>query len=275
MQDAANTTTDTIAFHGDLTLKHRVIQRIRDMRDAGDCVAEGNVDGMGAALSGKLNNGKRDAFGQDHFPSELGLPEWLGELANIIARGLPDDTASVWPEVVLDEIAPGDDLEQVINRLGVIRTTRVFKHVKSLRGRYDEAFDRLVDLAVSNISLVIDLHHGLLKGESRNLNEVIRLTRDLTDAVVSEIQAEKHKPRTDRLIGLHVLWRSLGAASASALWTTRPEVTFEAAIIAVTACAIRPGDPDLMPKHEVLVELWKTEAMDLLRALRRSQTVIN
>lgn len=271
MQDAAFNATETTAFHGDANLKRQVIQQLRDRRDAGELhpeIVTGDVTGSAASR-------KQNAFDDVRFPTDVGLPVWLAELGNVIFRGLPHDLALDWPEVLLDSIAPGDDLEHVVNRLGVIRNARLFKHVRSFRGKHDAEFDQLVDLAVSAVSHAIDLHHGLLQGEARDALEVVKESQKVGELFMEAIMAEKKKPRTNRLAALHALWRSVGAATASALCTTNTPATFEAVQLTVTACSIHPNSNELGPRQDVLFAQWKTEATDLLRALPRSHAVIH
>jgi hypothetical protein len=65
-------------------------------------------------------NGKGCAVGctihsSDHgkYEVELGIPEWLARVEDIIFEGLPNKRAMLWPEEFLEAIKPGVDLDKI------------------------------------------------------------------------------------------------------------------------------------------------------------------
>lgn len=97
------------AFHNNLDIKHKFLERVRAHRKADRLIqGTGWEDGKGCAIGCTLEN-----YDHSLYPTELGIPEWLAMLEDNIFEGLPNDKAMMWPERFLAAINTGADLEKV------------------------------------------------------------------------------------------------------------------------------------------------------------------
>ena len=106
-------TTRLIAYHGDPAIKEKYLARVEAHRLA-DEILQGFgywFDGKGCAVGCTLH-------GDDHgdYESELGIPEPIARLEDVIFEGLPVELARAWPSRFLAAIKPSADLSQVADR---------------------------------------------------------------------------------------------------------------------------------------------------------------
>ena len=108
------------AYLGQADLKAALITEI-GKHEAADEIAKGTYGSMngqwrGCAIGCSLRSLNRIQGAEDinartglheRFPSELGLPLWLGFLEDSIFEQLPDDLAKMWPRRVMESIPVG------------------------------------------------------------------------------------------------------------------------------------------------------------------------
>ena len=142
------------AFHGDPAIKAKYLARIAAHRAADELVkGRGWEDGKGCAIGCTLEN-----YDHAQYPIELGIPEMLAHLEDMIFEELPNDQAMLWPERFLAAIKPGADLSLVGWKFQYWLLTR------SGIGAYDHP---LVKDAVAQVAAVLEpLTRGLPVDES-------------------------------------------------------------------------------------------------------------
>jgi len=97
------------AFHNNLDIKHKYLERVRAHRKADNLIQGiGWENGRGCAVGCTL-----EAYDHSLYPIELGIPEWLARLEDAIFEKIPNDKSMLWPERFLAAINPGADLEKV------------------------------------------------------------------------------------------------------------------------------------------------------------------
>ena len=98
-----------LSFHSDPSLKSNYLARVAGHADA-DEIIKGRYweNGKGCAVGCTIH-------GETHasFERELGIPQMLAWLEDVIFEGLPNRLAKTWPERFLSSIAPGRDLSPV------------------------------------------------------------------------------------------------------------------------------------------------------------------
>ncbi len=97
------------AFHNDLKIKEKYLKRLKAHEEADEFI-KGKYweNGKGCAVGCTIR-------GNDHskYETELGIPEWLAHIEDIIFEGLPDVAAKKWPIRFLSAIKVGSYLDKI------------------------------------------------------------------------------------------------------------------------------------------------------------------
>ncbi len=97
------------AFHGQEAIKKKYVMRVYAHMSAGNLVhGTGWKDGKGSAVGCTL-----EANEPSRYPIELGIPEWLAHLEDMLFENMGEMQSSTWPLDFLSVIKPGADLERV------------------------------------------------------------------------------------------------------------------------------------------------------------------
>lgn len=98
-----------LSFHNDPKIKQKYLDRVIAHKKADELI-KGTYweNGKGCAVGCTIHS-------SDHskYKTELGIPEWLARLEDIIFEGLPNDKSKDWPIRFLSAIEPGKDLDQI------------------------------------------------------------------------------------------------------------------------------------------------------------------
>ena len=98
-----------LAYHGDKSIKTKYLQRVKLHAAADELIkGKGWENGKGCAIGCTL-----EAYDHSRYPIELGIPEALARLEDVIFEGLPNGKAKAWPAAFLAAIRPGADLSLV------------------------------------------------------------------------------------------------------------------------------------------------------------------
>jgi hypothetical protein len=102
-----------LSYHSDPAIKARYLARVAGHADA-DEIIKGRYweAGKGCAVGCTIHGASHD-----DFERELGIPQMLAWLEDVIFEGLPNRAAKTWPERFLSSIEPGKDLSRVGWRL--------------------------------------------------------------------------------------------------------------------------------------------------------------
>jgi hypothetical protein len=102
-----------LSYHSDPAVKARYLARVEG-HAAADEIIKGQYweAGKGCAVGCTVHGASHDDF--EH---ELGIPQMLAWLEDVIFEGLPNRVAKTWPERFLVSIAPGKDLSRIGWRL--------------------------------------------------------------------------------------------------------------------------------------------------------------
>jgi hypothetical protein len=97
------------SFHSDPSIKSNYLARVTGHADA-DEIVKGRYweNGKGCAVGCTIHGETHESFER-----ELGIPQMLAWLEDLIFEGLPNRLAKTWPERFLSSIAPGRDLSPV------------------------------------------------------------------------------------------------------------------------------------------------------------------
>ena len=97
------------AYHGSEQLKQTYLARVRAHREA-DCLVKGVYweNGKGCAIGCTIHGANHVAY-----ETELGIPQGLAWLEDVIFENVSNGEAMLWPERFLDAIEPGADLAAV------------------------------------------------------------------------------------------------------------------------------------------------------------------
>lgn len=97
-----------IAFHGDLKIKDKYLNRVLAHAEA-DQIIKGLYwkNGKGCAVGCTIHSA-------DHaeYETQLGIPRWLAKIEDRLFEGMSDKDSKIWPENFLAAIHPGADLEK-------------------------------------------------------------------------------------------------------------------------------------------------------------------
>jgi hypothetical protein len=141
-----------MAFHNDPAIKKKYLARVRAHRKA-DEIVKGQFweKGKGCAIGCTIHSSIHS-----DYETELGIPEWVAHVEDVIFEGLPNKRAKLWPEEFLSAIPVGADLNGVNSPfiVFVLRSTLdkfdhdKFPKVKTCVGAVIELYEtKVVDLA--------------------------------------------------------------------------------------------------------------------------------
>ena len=108
-----------LSYHSDQAVKDKYVARFAEHRKQDEVVqGEGFENNRGCFVGCTL-----DAYEHNRFPVELGWPEWLAHLADVIFEGLPKSEAPQFGTDLLDAVPVGVDLEPVRYRVAIEQHT--------------------------------------------------------------------------------------------------------------------------------------------------------
>jgi hypothetical protein len=245
---------DTIplrAFHGDPAIKVHFIERIRAHR-----AAEHLVQGVGWEKTSTQTRGcaigcTLEAYDHARYPIELGLPEWLAQLEDRIFEGLPVALAQAWPELFLEAITPGADVEPVRHQLAIRRMDRLILLQSGQLGKHGEALDAVIQSVIAAMQQVRACHNAELDGT----------VCDMPVAAWSAARAAAESASAARAAA-----ESASAAPAESAWSAAraAESAWSAARAARAARAAWSAARAAWSARAA----WQQEAKDLLELLR-------
>jgi hypothetical protein len=98
-----------LSFHSDPSIKLNYLARVAGHADA-DEIVKGRYweNGKGCAVGCTIHGEAHESFER-----ELGIPQMLAWLEDVIFEGLPNRLAKTWPERFLSSVAPGRELSPV------------------------------------------------------------------------------------------------------------------------------------------------------------------
>jgi hypothetical protein len=112
-----------LAYHNDPAVKKLYVERFQLHREMDEVIQGTGFDnGRGCFVGCTLNK-------YDHaaFPTELGVPVWLAQLADVIFEGVPKAEAAQFGTDLLEAIKPGVDLEPVRWMLAIWRNKKLLE----------------------------------------------------------------------------------------------------------------------------------------------------
>lgn len=117
------------AFHNDPLIKKKYLSRVRAHKKA-DEIIKGRYweGGRGCAVGCTIHSSDHNAY-----EIELGIPEWLAQIEDIIFEGLPNEKGKLWPSRFLYSINVGADLNKIKAPLMIFilkSTLENFDHIK-------------------------------------------------------------------------------------------------------------------------------------------------
>lgn len=122
-----------LSFHNQQQVKNKYIERVQRHAALGNIIQGlGWEDGKGGAVGCTLEY--YDYENLERYRTELGLPVWLAILEEHIFDNLPPKEARIWPEIFLQAIPVGVDINLVYDRLAIKRLDRLIFLQKELIG---------------------------------------------------------------------------------------------------------------------------------------------
>ena len=95
--------TDYLSFHADAAIKAKYLARVERHIAADELIRGVGWDGhRGCAVGCTLED-----YDHTRYPSELGLPEWLGRLEDTLFEGMSETKSRTWPRDFLAAIPEG------------------------------------------------------------------------------------------------------------------------------------------------------------------------
>ncbi len=194
-----------LSFHNQQQVKNKYIERVQRHAALGNIIQGlGWEDGKGGAVGCTLEY--YDYENLERYRTELGLPVWLAILEEHIFDNLPPKEARIWPEIFLQAIPVGVDINLVYDRLAIKRLDRLIFLQKELIG---------LDIAMPVFNIIKHALAGLLVAQEVHQKEldrgVINLFYDDT--------AQLEKTRQEATLG--AVERAVDSASWAAIATTK------------------------------------------------------
>lgn len=144
-----------ISFHNDPSIKEKYLSRVIAHRKE-DSIIQGLgwENDKGCAVGCTLEN-----YDPSRYPIELGLPEWLARLEDIIFEKLPNELAIEWPEKFLFSIPVGIDVEKVKHKLSAHRLENLIKIQNENLLKHPYLKDIFIE-TINSIELVKKFHEA-------------------------------------------------------------------------------------------------------------------
>ena len=133
------------SFHGDKKIKTKYINRLKAHAKA-DEIIKGRYwkDGKGCAVGCTIHGSEHN-----RYETELGLPEWLARLEDVLFEGLPNSEAKEFPCAFLKAIPVGVSLDTVKHKFCAVLMRENIQRVHKLK--MDEAVKATVVTAASDV----------------------------------------------------------------------------------------------------------------------------
>lgn len=219
-------TATMIAFHGDPQIKKEYLARVRAHRRADELV-KGRYweNGKGCAVGCTIHGSYHSSYEE-----ELGIPEQIAWLEDVIFEGLPNEDAMAWPERFLESIPVGADLSMVFVKFAHwLLAVEVQPHVENSPG---------VKAAIDDVA-------SLLQRE-------INGDKPLPEAYMAEAKAAKAAAES---VARSVAWSARAAARAAA-WSAKAAAwSADAAADAAWEAADAAWEGSYKRQSEKLLEL--------------------
>ena len=145
------------AFHGDPAVKSKYLDRVKAHAQA-DEIVKGRYweNGKGCAVGCTIHCATHSAY-----ETELGLPQWLAQLEDVLFENLPNGEAKTFPAEFLSAIPIGVNLESVKWKFCAFLLRENIERVLALTLDY-----KLKDEVAASIRGVLALHeNAILKGK--------------------------------------------------------------------------------------------------------------
>jgi hypothetical protein len=203
-----------LSYHSDPSIKSNYLARVAGHADA-DEIIKGRYweNGKGCAVGCTIHGETHESFER-----ELGIPQMLAWLEDVIFEGLPNRLAKTWPERFLLSIAPGRDLSPVgwrfLHWLLTESEVAEFDHVL-IRSAVSRCSDALVPL-IDRRPVDVDAAQLAATGARTAMGTVSRI-EGLPDAVSWSAES------------------AALAAESAALSVTHPAASAERAVTATSA----------------------------------------
>ena len=100
------------AFHGKQSIKDKYVSRVQEHIRLDNLVkGETGDNGKGCGIACTLDM----VYDHSLYPIEMGIPEWMARLEDLLFEGMSLEKSKTFPELFLKAIAVGVDLEKVKN----------------------------------------------------------------------------------------------------------------------------------------------------------------
>ena len=232
------------AFHGDILIKEKYLARIKAHQVA-DEIVKGQYweNGKGCAVGCTLHSGNHSAYEE-----ELGIPEWLAHVEDMLFEGMSNDRSKEWPFLFLDSINIGADLEKAKAPFLIFILADVlnyfnheqFPEVKKAVGKVIELYKKDDATTVEYIEVIVEAEAAAAMAGWATEAEAVAAVRAADAAEWTAREAAWAAARTAALAAARASWATSWAARAAARTAARAAAPKAAsssseAVAAVTA----------------------------------------
>ena len=145
-----------LSFRNDIKVKNKYLKRLKEHRIA-DEIVKGYYweNGKGCAVGCTVHSNNHRAY-----EYQLGIPEWLARLEDVIFEGLPNEEAKLWPELFLKSIPVGvteEQFEELRHKQAILRQKR---NLKIQEQQYEVTPLDYLKQVIDAIKLVIKYHEN-------------------------------------------------------------------------------------------------------------------
>jgi hypothetical protein len=224
-----------LAYHADPAIKTRYLARVEG-HAAADEIVKGQYweAGKGCAVGCTIHG-----TSHENFEQELGIPQMLAWLEDVIFEGLPNRAAKTWPERFLTSIEPGKDLSRV--------GWQFLHWLLTDSGFGDPDHPTVKDAVTRCADALVPLMNGQ-PADPNAANDAAAIAR------AAAANAESAAP------SLWIVESAAQAAESAALSATNPAASAERAATAASAAIARSAD--YVTVSEKLLDLLTAPSFD-------------
>ena len=143
--------TELRSWHGDPAIKEKYQARMRAHIEADELIrGQGWEEGKGCAVGCTF-----DAYDHTRGPVEIGMPEWLMRLIDVIFEGVSEERSILWPEQFLEAVPVGIDLEPVRWKLAIARHKRQLEVLTTNQEPYARQVEGALHMTIAYFEMLL------------------------------------------------------------------------------------------------------------------------
>lgn len=192
-----------LSYHNDQAVKEKYVARFAKHREMDQVIQGTGFDNDRGCFVGCT----LDAYNHSRFPIELGWPEWLARLADVIFEGLPKEEAAQFGTDLLDSVPIGINLEPMRHHLAMRRIDRLIMLRRGNLNKHGDAINFVINGSITALEVVRRYHEAEIGGNqcdwsAESARSAAWSVADSADSADSAAWSAAYKTERDDLLDI-------------------------------------------------------------------------